>query len=152
MAARSASLSGTGSDGTLGIKSIKEKGGLALVQAPEEAEFDGMPRSALSTGLVDLVVPIAEMAGAIARFARTEPRVQVPEDQEHVEERDERFIHKMFAHLRTVSGRDFSRYKRSTILRRITRRMQLNQIEELEDYLLRLRNNRKRCVFWRTTS
>ena len=128
-------LTGTGSDGTLGLKEIKEQGGLTVVQDPNEAEYDGMPQSALSTGLVDLVLPLSEIFDAIIRFTRTEPRIQVPKDGVD-DDRDHReLLQQVFARLRASTGRDFSRYKRSTIIRRIQRRMQMHNVEELSDYV-----------------
>lgn len=132
-------LTGSGSDGALGIKAIKERGGLAVVQDPNEAEYDGMPRSAVGTGLVDVVLPLAEMPSTLIRFARTQPRVRVNEDETEAAGEERRLLRKVFAQLRAGTGRDFSRYKRSTILRRIARRMQLNLIEELPEYLELLR-------------
>ncbi|MEP0548183.1 MAG: chemotaxis protein CheB [Rhodothermales bacterium] len=132
-------LTGTGSDGTLGIKEIKEKGGLTVVQDPNEAEYDGMPQSAIATGLVDLVLPLAEIPDAILRFARTEPRLPVPDDDGDIEGEQRQLLHKVFAHVRARTARDFSRYKRSTIMRRIQRRMQLRHVEELGDYVALLR-------------
>jgi two-component system CheB/CheR fusion protein len=134
-------LTGTGSDGALGIKEIKANAGLTVVQDPGEAEYDGMPQSAISTGLVDLVLPLAEIPAAVIRFARTEPRVVVTDDEESLGQEQERLLQKVFVQLRARTGRDFSRYKRSTILRRIQRRMQLHQIEQLGAYLERLRDS-----------
>lgn len=128
-------LTGTGSDGALGLKDIKEAGGLAMVQDPAEAEYDGMPQSAIATGLVDLVLPVAEIPDAILRYARTEPHVPVPHDGDRMAEGGQKLLQKIFAQLRSRTGRDFSRYRRSTILRRIIRRMQMQQLEELERYL-----------------
>ena len=133
-------LTGTGADGTLGIKEIKEKGGLTVVQDPNEAEYDGMPQSAIATGLVDLVLPVAEMPEKILRFARTRPRIAVPEDEKALGDGQRQTLQKIFAQIRARTGRDFTRYKRSTILRRIQRRMQLAHIEELADYLAWLRD------------
>src|SRR5215469_11682305 len=67
-------LTGTGSDGTLGIRDIKANGGLVIVQDPNEAEYDGMPQSAIATGLTDLILPVAEIPDSILRFDRTQPR------------------------------------------------------------------------------
>lgn len=72
-------LTGTGSDGTLGIKEIKEHGGLTIAQDPNEAEYDAMPQSAIATGLVDLVLPVEDIPPRILRFTRTRPRVAVPQ-------------------------------------------------------------------------
>ena len=132
-------LTGTGSDGTLGVREIKEKGGLTVVQDPAEAEYDGMPQSAVATGVVDLVLPLADIPEAIVRYASTEPRLPIPEDDEDVPSTERQLLQKVFAQIRARTGRDFSRYKRSTILRRIQRRMQLRSVVELADYLEILR-------------
>jgi two-component system, chemotaxis family, CheB/CheR fusion protein len=134
-------LSGTGSDGTLGIKEIKERNGLVVVQDPNEAEFDGMPQSAIATGFADLVLPLAEMPKAIERFALTHPRLSIPQDDEAVEEQTQTLLKKVLSQVRTGTGRDFSQYKPSTILRRIQRRMQLRFTEEMSDYLDVLRED-----------
>ncbi|MFP4622625.1 MAG: chemotaxis protein CheB [Gemmatimonadota bacterium] len=137
-------LTGTGSDGTLGIREIKEKGGLTVVQDPGEAEYDGMPQSAIATGVVDQVLPLAEIPQAVLGFAGTHPRVTGSQDEAdepaEVDEAEERqLLQKVFAEIRSRTGRDFGRYKRSTILRRIARRMQIRRIEELDQYLELLR-------------
>ncbi len=98
-----------------------------------------MPQSAIATGLVDLVLPLAKIPEQILRFARTQPRVVVPEDGTELNERELQLLHKIFTLVRTRTGRDFSRYKRSTVMRRLRRRMQLSQTEELDDYLQLLR-------------
>ncbi|MDB5334811.1 MAG: response regulator, partial [Planctomycetaceae bacterium] len=128
-------LTGTGSDGTLGIRQIKEAGGLTIVQDPNDAEYDGMPQSAISTGLIDLILPLAGIPDAILGFARTEPRIVVPESDDEIEERTRRQLQTVFVKLRARTGRDFTHYKRSTILRRIARRMQFLQIVELATYV-----------------
>ncbi len=133
-------LTGTGSDGTLGIKQIKEMGGLTIAQDPEEAEYDGMPRSAISTGLIDLVLPVARMPEHMMSFARTQPRVGLTEEQEEPGE-NRHFLQQIFSQVQARTGRDFSHYKRSTIMRRIRRRMQLHSIEGKEQYVELLREN-----------
>ena len=133
-------LTGTGSDGTLGIKEIKHVGGLTVVQDPSEAEYDGMPQSAIATGLVDLVLPVAEIPGAILRYVRTRPDIPVLPDDGDVEGDERQLLIKLLAQVRGRTGRDFTRYKRSTLMRRIQRRMQLHQIERFEDYLAYLRS------------
>ncbi|HMQ56872.1 MAG TPA: chemotaxis protein CheB, partial [Anaerolineae bacterium] len=133
-------LSGTGSDGTLGLKEIKEQGGLTVVQDPTEAEYDGMPQSAIATGLVDLVLPLAEIPAALLHFSRTEPKVTIPTEGQELDGDERQGLQKVFAQIRARTGRDFSRYKRSTVLRRVSRRMQLAQVEELEQYLTLLRS------------
>ena len=139
-------LTGTGSDGTLGIKEIKGQGGLTVVQDPNEAEYDGMPQSAIATGLIDLVLPLAEIPSHIIRFAHTEPRVAVGEEDTESPDGDWAVLQKILAQVRTHTSRDFSRYKRSTILRRLKRRMQLAQLEELDEYLALLRENPEEVV------
>lgn len=131
-------LTGTGSDGTLGIKDIKAHGGFVLVQDPNEAEYDGMPQSAIATGLADFVLPLAKIPGTILRFERTRPRVALPKDSEKVTEDDGRLLQRIFTQLHARTQRDFSRYKPSTILRRIARRMQLSYLEDLPAYLEKL--------------
>lgn len=134
-------LTGSGSDGTLGVGEIKGNGGIVIVQDPAEAEFDGMPRSAISTGLVDFVLPVAEIPDRILRFDRIRPRVPVRLESDEVP-RDERILlHSIFDQIRSRANRDFSRYKPAAVLRRIARRMQLNYIEELAVYVARLRDD-----------
>lgn len=132
-------LTGTGSDGTLGVKDIKAKGGLVIVQDPNDAEYDGMPQSAIATGLVDFILPVADIPASILRYDRTQPRVSVPQDEEDVPADERMQLQKVFTQLRARTDRDFSRYKRSTVLRRIARRMQLNYTEDLPSYLEKLR-------------
>lgn len=134
-------LTGTGSDGTLGIRDIKANGGLVIVQEPNEAEYDGMPQSAIATGLVDFILPVAEIPDHILRFDRTQPRIVVKAEGEDGSVDDRILLQKVFAQLRARTDRDFSRYKRSTVLRRISRRMQLNYLEDLSKYIERLRDH-----------
>ncbi|HUB78386.1 MAG TPA: CheR family methyltransferase [Bryobacteraceae bacterium] len=132
-------LTGTGSDGTLGIKDVKANGGLVIVQDPNEAEYDSMPQSAIATGLADYVLPLVEIPGAILRYDRTQPRVTMPSDGDEVPQSEWALLQKVFAQLRARTDRDFSRYKRSTVLRRVAKRMQLNYLEDLPAYVERLR-------------
>ncbi len=131
-------LTGTGADGSLGIKEIKIKGGLTVAQDPAEAEYDGMPQSAIATGLVDLILPVEAMPERILQYVRTQPRVTVPDDGEDPGT-ERHFLQKILADVRSRTGRDFSQYKRSTIMRRIRRRMQIHRVEELDQYLDLLR-------------
>ncbi|RZJ08533.1 MAG: PAS domain S-box protein, partial [Rubrivivax sp.] len=137
-------LSGSDGDGAIGIKRIKERGGLTIAQDPGEAEFDGMPRTAIATGMVDWVLPVAEMPERLAEYHRQERRVRLPpEDGPLVQSppnvNDEGLLRDVLNFLRTRTGRDFSYYKRATILRRIGRRMQVNGIDDLSGYLSCLR-------------
>jgi two-component system, chemotaxis family, CheB/CheR fusion protein len=129
-------LSGTGSDGTLGVRAIKGEGegGMVMVQNPASTEYDGMPRSAIATGLVDYELPPAEMPAqlisyikhAFGKLSRTDYRPL---------SNDENALKKIFIILRNQTGHDFSQYKQSTIHRRIKRRMAVQQIETIEKYL-----------------
>jgi hypothetical protein len=132
-------LSGTGSDGTLGVRAIKEENGMVIVQIPESAEFDGMPRNAIATGLVDYELPPAEMPAKLVAYAEhlvgRRPIDVIP----HTE--SETSLKKIFLLLRTQTGHDFSLYKPTTINRRIERRMALQQIDRLESYVSYLNKN-----------
>lgn len=135
-------LSGTGSDGTLGLRRIKEHGGVTIAQDPSEAEYDGMPRTAVTSGVVDVVLPVAEIPIRILEIANVQVHIPLTDEATESEAEQVRILNKVFAHLRTRTGHDFSEYKRSTIMRRIGRRMQVHQLEELSDYLELLRDNR----------
>lgn len=132
-------LTGTGSDGTLGVRDIKANGGLVIVQDPNEAEYKGMPQSAVSTGMADFVLPVAEMPAAILRYDGTSPRVPEIRDGNAVPPDGRVLLQSVLTILRTRTDRDFSRYKPSTLLRRIARRMQLNHVEDMGQYAQRLR-------------
>ncbi|SFM20659.1 PAS domain S-box protein [Variovorax sp. OV329] len=140
-------LSGADGDGAIGIKRIKERGGLTVAQDPDEAEHGGMPRSAISTGMVDWVLPVGEIAAKLLEYYRLEPLVRLPPvigpQPTHAARppgsADEAALRDVLSFLRTRTGRDFSYYKRATILRRIGRRMQVNGIDDLQSYLTCLR-------------
>lgn len=134
-------LSGTGADGSLGLKQIKELGGLTVVQDPAEAEYNSMPQNAIATGVIDLVLPVAEMPSQICDFVRVSPDLPALEEQQNLPETEEDMLQKIFVHLRTHTSHDFSSYKQATIMRRVRRRMQLHQMEELTDYLDYLRKH-----------
>ncbi len=125
-------MSGTGSDGTTGLRAVKRAGGLAVVQTPSEAEYDAMPRAALATGDVDYVVPAAEMPALIAREiqrrAAEGPVPPPPEQEEDVLEAIARAVN-------ARTGHELSAYKRSTMRRRIQRRMDAVHIMQLAEYL-----------------
>ena len=136
-------LSGTGADGSLGVRKIKEQGGLTLAQEPREAQFDSMPQNAIATGHVDFVLPIAEMPCHILQFATTQPRVKIGELPEELSTADRGALEKILSLVRARTNMDFSKYKHATVMRRIRRRMQLHQKELLADYLEFLRINPK---------
>ena len=124
-------LSGTGSHGTLGIQAIKAQGGMVMVQEPETAGFDGMPRSAIATGQADFILPPEHMAHALVQFTG---RVYAPADQS-ADAVEELHLDQVLALLRTQAELDFRCYRKKTLLRRTRRRMGLNQIDRLPDYL-----------------
>uniref|UniRef100_UPI004057A5D3 CheR family methyltransferase n=1 Tax=Candidatus Electronema sp. TaxID=2698783 RepID=UPI004057A5D3 len=124
-------LSGTGSDGSRGLPSIREAGGLILVQEIADAGFDGMPGSAAATGLADYICPAAEMPAKIAEYVR-HPFVRKKIEQVAADE--EASLTRIIALLRTQQGIDFTRYKPFTVIRRITRRMAIARCASLHDY------------------
>ena len=133
-------LSGTGGDGSRGLRAIKELGGLSVVQEPKTARYDGMPVSAIATGLVDIVVPPPQIVEALRNFFDRATAIRLGEAEEAADNLDE-----MCATLRDAVGHDFSGYKRSTLSRRIARRMQVIDIKTSEEYLARLRADSGEC-------
>lgn len=131
-------LTGGGSDGALGVRAVKESGGIILVQDPEEAEFPSMPRSAIATGIADLVLPIRELAERLAELVR-EKSNGGPNEQ--VRNLNEELLRRILSHVRVRTGHDFSKYKRATILRRIARRMQVTRTDTADAYYDVLRDN-----------
>ena len=127
-------LSGTGSDGTLGVRAIKGEGGMVMVQLPESSDFDGMPRSVLATGLADYVLPPIEMAAQLIAYA-THAYGKLPRSTPGEAPKNESSLKKIFVLLRAQTGHDFSHYKPSTIHRRIDRRMAVHQIPEVDSYV-----------------
>ncbi|MDI6876031.1 MAG: CheR family methyltransferase [Methanomicrobiales archaeon] len=132
-------LSGTGSDGTLGIRALKERTGMAMAQDPATAQFTGMPQSAIATGLVDYVAPPAELPKLLIPYIQS--LEQISAVREVPDKATEDGLAKIFVLLRSRTGQDFSQYKRSTIQRRIGRRMSLHQLTRLEDYIRFLQEN-----------
>lgn len=131
-------LSGTGSDGVRGIRAVKEAGGMIMVQSEESAKFDGMPRAAISTGLADVILPAEEMPDRLLSFTKR-PHT-VPSDLPKALLSDEDGLARIFALLREQTRVDFTFYKPSTIIRRIDRRMTVNQINDLREYVRMLEN------------
>ncbi len=123
-------LSGAGSDGAIGVRAVKESGGIILVQDPNEAEYSSMPRSAIGTGVADFVLPVRDLAKRLADLIRIKESGTVPT----IRSFDEELLRRILAHLRVRTGHDFSKYKRSTVLRRITRRMQVTRADNLREY------------------
>jgi two-component system CheB/CheR fusion protein len=126
-------LSGSGSDGTLGLRAIKEHGGLTIAQ--EGAEYDGMMRSAVRSGMVDFVLPLDQIPAKLADyFHQLDGRKQQTESQEGSD-----YLAQICAVLRTRTGHDFSGYKDKTVARRVQRRMQVLQIDTVPEFVERLR-------------
>ena len=134
-------VSGTGSDGTLGLRAIKGDGGLVLAQSPDTAQYDGMPRSAIATGLVDIVCPVEEMHKHLTGYLQHAYVIQPASSIEStfVPVADARCMSQILAVLETRIGHDFRVYKQGTLGRRIARRMGLHHIDTLADYLTYLR-------------
>jgi two-component system CheB/CheR fusion protein len=129
-------LSGTGSDGSAGVREIHAVGGIAIAQDPETAEHDGMPRAAISTGVIDRVLApeaIADMLLEIVEHPLTQPRPASSASNEELGREEQ--MQRLFAVLRKVTGIDFSQYKRATVQRRLQRRMLLRKLTDIEDYL-----------------
>jgi two-component system, chemotaxis family, CheB/CheR fusion protein len=128
-------LTGAGSDGAVGVKAVKEAGGLILVQDPNEAEYPSMPRSAIASGVADFVLPVREIAARIPELVRSKEQLAA----EDLADRDDESLRRILSYLRLKSGHDFSHYKRSTIVRRLARRLQVTRTDSLDDYLAHLR-------------
>ncbi len=128
-------LSGTGSDGSRGIVSVHEKGGLILVQAPESSQFDGMPRNAVATGVVDFVLAPESMPHVLVEYAANPLAVRSRARTDLEVFADEGEFAGVFALLRRHYNLDFSKYKGATVGRRISRRMDFRQIPEVADYV-----------------
>jgi two-component system CheB/CheR fusion protein len=145
-------LSGVDGDGTIGVKRIKERGGLTVAQEPREALHNGMAQSAIATGMIDWVLPAREMGARIHGYLRMESRLRLPPEvapQEPAaagtgeeagkkaaeEASEEAAFREVLGFVRSRTGRDFVDYKRATVLRRIARRMQVNGVDNLAAYL-----------------
>ncbi len=123
-------LTGAGSDGAVGAKAIKEAGGLILVQDPDEADYPSMPRSAIATGLADVVAPVRDLARQLVALLKAKAHVPA----ETLSPNDEDVLKRILNYLRSRTGHDFLRYKRSTIYRRLARRVQVRRADTLSEY------------------
>jgi two-component system CheB/CheR fusion protein len=130
-------LSGMGSDGSLGLKAIKEREGTVLVQDPASARFDSMPRSAIEAVMVDIVAPADKLSEKLISLTRQSPPLIPAEDPE----KDTSALERVITMLRTQTGNDFSQYKKSTMYRRIERRMGIHQLNKIESYVHFLQQN-----------
>ena len=134
-AAVSVILSGTGPNGSMGIKRVKEKGGIVIAQDPKEAEYSDMPRNTIATGLVDFILPIEKIPEKINEYRDRVGKAEIAIDaDESADQADERALKDIFIILRRRTGHDFTNYKRATVLRRIERRMNVNGKRSLPEY------------------
>lgn len=134
-------LSGTGADGSMGLKRVKEHGGICLVQRPTEAEFADMPNHAVATGLIDAVISATEMPARIVAYRTTVDGIHLPADATVLGGDDDAPLREIFAQLRVRTGHDFSNYKRGTVLRRLERRMGVHQVPTLAEYAAIVRDH-----------
>ncbi|MGV8962522.1 MAG: chemotaxis protein CheB [Candidatus Saccharimonadaceae bacterium] len=133
-------LSGMGSDGCIGIKAIKEKNGIVIVQEPDTAKFDSMPRNAINSVFADIIAPPHEIHLKLTEFIEHIPHVKSDQD---VGRSNKSALDKIFILLRLHTGNDFSQYKKNTVYRRIERRMSVHKIDEIESYVQFLQDNPK---------
>jgi two-component system CheB/CheR fusion protein len=145
-------LSGTGSDGTAGIGRIKECGGIALAQSPDDAEYGEMPQNAIATGLIDMSLPVVDLPQKLIELWSNARVIQLPRvdgepliagapPSESAAATAESALQEILKTLRVHTGHDFRHYKRATVLRRIERRLQVNALPDLPSYLLFLERN-----------
>jgi PAS domain S-box-containing protein len=134
-------LSGTGANGSMGLKRIKELGGAAFVQNPREAEFNEMPRNSIATDLVDEVLPVAEIPSKIIAYRNSLGTVEIVADAQTRPEAQQQALREIFTLLRVRTGHDFSNYKRATLLRRIERRINIRNLPDLPSYTAFLQQN-----------
>ena len=133
-------LSGMGSDGSLGLKAIKEKNGIVLVQSPDSAKFDGMPRSATEAVIADIIAPADELPAKLIDFLKYVPALKTDPE---IDGKTQSNIEKIVILLREQSGHDFSQYKKTTLFRRIERRKGVHQINNIQNYVRFLQENPK---------
>ncbi|WP_432742618.1 chemotaxis protein CheB [Methylobacter sp. G7] len=134
-------LSGMGSDGKLGLRAIKEKSGLVLVQDPADAKYDSMPRSVIDAGVADIIGTAAELPLHIINYLQHSPRKAFACSEPILEDHSLSALGKIAVLLRAQTGNDFSLYKKSTLYRRIERRMELHQLDHIASYVRYLREN-----------
>src|SRR3984893_5420227 len=138
-------VSGAGSDGAIGVRAVKEAGGIVLVQDPHEAEYSSMPRSAMTTGVADFVLPVRDLVARLVELIRIRSSTTTVKEPAV----DEEQLRRILGHLKMRTGHDFSKYKRSTVLRRIARRMQVTGTGDLREYyeILREQGDEAQALF-----
>ena len=134
-------LSGTGANGSSGVRRVKEMGGIIAVQDPREAEYNDMPRNSLATGLVDYVLPVREIPARIIAYRDNRGTVEIPVETGSRRADDDNALREIIAHLRVRTGHDFTNYKRASILRRIERRINVHELKTLPEYSKFLREH-----------
>ncbi len=134
-------LSGTGANGSMGIKRVKEKGGAAFVQNPREAEFSEMPRNSIATELIDEILNVSEIPAKIVAYKKNLGKVSIPVEPESREEEQQSALREIFTLLKVRTGHDFANYKRPTVLRRIERRINVRGLASLPEYAAYLKEN-----------
>jgi len=133
-------LSGMGSDGSIGLRAIKERNGIVMVQEPSNAKFDSMPRNAIDSVMADIVAPASVLPSRLIEFLKNIPVIRSDPDSEV---KDKSSLEKIIILLRTYTGNDFSLYKKNTVYRRIERRMGVHKIETISFYVRFLQENPK---------
>lgn len=133
-------LSGMGSDGSLGLKSIKERNGIVLVQDPASAKFDSMPNSAIEAVIVDIVAPPQELPAKLIAYLKYVPKTK---SDTNLESKNKGNLEKIIILIRELTGHDFSLYKKNTLFRRIERRKGIHQIDKIQNYVRFLQENPK---------
>ncbi|NJD53664.1 MAG: PAS domain-containing protein [Candidatus Methanoperedens sp.] len=134
-------LSGAGTEGTLGLKAIKGEGGMVMVQSMESAEYDGMPRSAIATGLVDYILSPEKIPEQLVSYVNQFYDTKLLKPERIVTEQIANYLQKIIILVKNQTEIDFSAYKKNTIIRRIERRMSLHQIGNMSDYVHYLQEN-----------
>ncbi|HUS75897.1 MAG TPA: chemotaxis protein CheB [Methanothrix sp.] len=132
-------LSGMGSDGTLGVRALKEHTGIVMAQEPASSKFAAMPESAIATGLIDYIASPMDLSRLLCEYV--EVNIELRERHVSVTPLRESCLAKIFVLIRSRTSQDFTQYKRSTIIRRIERRMGLHQLTSMDDYIRYLQEN-----------
>lgn len=138
-------LSGTGANGSMGLKRIKERGGACFVQNPREAEFHEMPRNAIATELVDEILPVDEIPAKIVSYKHSLSAVEITHDVVQ-RDGDQQALREIFMQLRLHTGNDFTNYKRPTLLRRIERRINVRDLQDLSSYAKYMQENADEAI------
>lgn len=127
-------LSGTGANGSMGLKRIKECGGAVFVQNPREAQFNEMPRNAIATNLTDEILNVADIPSKIIAYRNSLGSLHIPEESKDQDDTDQKALRTILAELRLRTGHDFTNYKRPTLMRRIERRVHVRERADLPNY------------------